>query len=95
MTYDWESRIDDDLIDQVSQVVFAATGLTLAGLAVANMETGEAALVECETGERSDFIEADYRQDILSDADAQYSKAEDYSKQVFEQMREASTWQAQ
>ena len=77
MQYDWESKITDDLLAEVENVLFETTGLTLAGIAVANTDTGQAALVHSPTGEGNSVIEADYRQDIMSDAETQYKKAVD------------------
>lgn len=82
MTYEWESKITDEILAKVDDLIFTETGLTVAGVAVANTETGEAALLPSPTGEVSSVTEADYRKDILGDAHDQYSEAVDTVFQI-------------
>ena len=74
MKYHWEKKVSQETLDYIHEFLFAATGLTLAGVAVCNTDTGEAALILDETG-ASGVIEADCRQDILGDAQKQYAIA--------------------
>lgn len=73
MKYDWENSVTEDLLARIDNLVFTETGLTLAGLAVANGDVGEAALIHSTICEDQGVTEADYRQDILGDAARQYS----------------------
>lgn len=73
MKYEWEQEVTGAL----EQMQTLPNHLAAVAIAVVNTETGEAALVElAETGEEAgSVIEADYRKDILGDAQARYSEA--------------------
>lgn len=43
MEYEWESQVTETVLAELDNLLFTKTGLTLAGVSVANHETGEAA----------------------------------------------------
>lgn len=76
MKHGWEKAAKKKLSGIVEN--FSAFGkdgeLQIVGVAVVNHETGEAALIKLDSFS-ADIIGADMAQDILGDAQRQYSKA--------------------
>lgn len=72
MTYDWEEKITQELLDEIDLLL--PDGIYLAGIAVFDDESVEGALVSCSSQPTS-LAGADIWNDINGDAQGAYLKA--------------------
>jgi hypothetical protein len=79
MTYDWEKTITQDMMDKIDAIL--PRGVSLMGLAVANVDSVEAALIENTSSLTGNVIvDADVWRDIYGDASRIY---DDQVKKIF------------
>lgn len=78
MQYDWEKKITQKTLRKINALL--PDGLLLRGVAVENVMTAEAALIESPDVKPNIMAMADVWRDILGDADQHY---ETYRKQLF------------
>jgi hypothetical protein len=74
MKYEWEKEITSRQLEAVADVFYEITGKTLIGVAVADEESAEAALIPA-VNPFSGVSLADVSKDVLYDAERQYEAA--------------------
>ena len=80
MKYDWETEIRDSVLDGIDSAnCDLPDDFVVMGIAVANVETGEACLIHEDSFKvKADMCIADYWHDVAGDVEALRSEAFDY-----------------
>ena len=83
MTYEWENKVTPQIMAEIQAVLERYGNLELFGVAVANPETGEGALLPRQNADGSVY-DADVSRDVASDAEFIYSSAVIAMRAAFE-----------